>query len=336
MYNDFRMMNQLLPTCIECVETIHVKRRGMLLVGDHIINGGVLYDHHAIVKNIEPDERDENNVAKAKVTLIHFSNNFGVSSWWTKAIRGKANIKQTVEHFDFEIDNIMVVLYRHMPFPPAEIVRRAEQELQTQKFQYDLFGNNCEHFATFCVTGRKLSMQVLKINMTAWMYYYMGFRGLGDERERNRYLHEYELICNPCFQRNVLLLSAEKRPLRERHEVERGDVISFLYHGLDHDAIVLQVHEEEVGNGSTVTLTFVHYAFCGYFRYRTIQEERKTFSLDGSVSVIMYNGPQFDVYSPAETVERAGMRIGEQQFFFFSNDSSHFARWCKLRMNRPG
>jgi hypothetical protein len=43
---------------------------------------------------------------------------------------------------------------------------------------------------------------------------------------------------------------------------------------------------------------------------------------------------KFNVFPPEEVVERARSRIGEQMFAFFTNDSSKFSRWCKLKLTK--
>jgi hypothetical protein len=48
-------------------------------------------------------------------------------------------------------------------------------------FEYNLFRNNCEHFATWCVTGRKLSLQERKFTMVFWMFLKSGFYDISDE-----------------------------------------------------------------------------------------------------------------------------------------------------------
>ena len=44
-------------------------------------------------------------------------------------------------------------------FTPAEIMQRAANEVGSEFGGYNLIDNNCEHFATWCVTGEKQSMQ---------------------------------------------------------------------------------------------------------------------------------------------------------------------------------
>lgn len=54
---------------------------------------------------------------------------------------------------------------------PQETVRLAEEQLDSEG--YHLFQNNCEHFATYCKTGRKKSPQIQSLKkkaaVLAWM-----------------------------------------------------------------------------------------------------------------------------------------------------------------------
>ena len=45
--------------------------------------------------------------------------------------------------------------------PASETIQIAKQQLHNTSFS--IFRNNCEHFATFCVTGKKKSRQVRKL-----------------------------------------------------------------------------------------------------------------------------------------------------------------------------
>ncbi|KAK3098517.1 hypothetical protein FSP39_020264, partial [Pinctada imbricata] len=320
--------------CIECVIPYRVTHRGEIDEGDHIIYAGAVYDHHAIITEIAPDERDENNIKRAKVTLIHATNTkLGVFSGLSKVFGGKAEIRRTVDYFDFETSKIMIVKYFNAPFKATDVIRRAEGELEKQDFRYHLFGNNCEHFATYCVTNERFSMQVTKLKMTLRMFLSLRFVALSNEKLRNQVAYERGLICKMCFERNNKLFEAEKKPIKEKADVQKGDIITFSYWNLYHDAIVLEVHEDKVGHRNKVDLTFAHYAFCGQSEHYTIKQKRKTFPLNGSVTVTMYTSPPFKVYTSKETVDRAKMRIDEQQFAFFANDSSHFARWCKFKLS---
>ena len=50
-------------------------------------------------------------------------------------------------------------------FPPSEVVRRALSRLGENG--YDMFGNNCEHFARWCVTGERRSDQIQRFGAGA-------------------------------------------------------------------------------------------------------------------------------------------------------------------------
>ncbi|KAK3096786.1 hypothetical protein FSP39_003263 [Pinctada imbricata] len=308
-------------SCIECAKPYPVIKRDELAEGDHIINAGTFYDDHAIVIKIEPDVRDRSNLQKARVVLIHATTYpLGISI---------GTIRQTVDYFDFKRCNIMIVKYFNRPFTSEEIIHRAKIQLGMPIIFP--FMNSCEYFATHCVTNKIFSVQGRKWNMNLKIFFFHGLDGLSDEKLRNQVAHERELICKPCFERNNELFGVKKKAIRKEYDVHEGDIITFSYWKIHHDAIVMKVHENQTRNMKGVDLTFAHYAFCGPFISRTIIEERKTFPLDGSVIVNLYKSPQFNVYSPTETTARAKMRIGEQNFALFLNDSCNFARWCKLK-----
>ncbi|KAK3082478.1 hypothetical protein FSP39_025356 [Pinctada imbricata] len=323
-------------SCIECVKAIPVRNRKDVKVGDHIINSGILYDHHAIVIDILPDEKDEDNQKKARIKLIHSTNSIcGAFAGLFKLFGGKAKILQTSECFDFERCKIMVVKYIRSPFGPSEVVRRAKKKHQDKDFKYHVFRNNCEHFATYCVTGERFSVQINKLILAMRMLLPLWFKGLLDEKFRNKLAYERGMICKPCFKRNEWLFAAKKKPINALSEVKKGDLITFPYWYFDHNAIVMETHAEGPQNRhKKVGLTIAHYAFCGPFQHHTIILERRSFNLDGSVTVTMYESPEYNVFSPDETVERAKKRINEQQYTYFANNSSHFARWCKLKRTK--
>ena len=76
----------------------------------------------------------------------------------------KGAIEQTsLESFLGGVDNFKVVNYPSYQniYAPEEIVHRAESCLGED--DYNLFFNNCEHFACWCVTGKARSQQVQEI-----------------------------------------------------------------------------------------------------------------------------------------------------------------------------
>ncbi len=111
--------------------------------GDHILYSCGTYEHHGIYCGDIPYR---NRVYKNVV--IHFEGKFK-----TGQIRGLSFKKFYKGH------EIYVVQYKKGSFfSPSVIVERAISKLG--KPDYNLFGNNCEHFAHWCKTGTKRSGQV--------------------------------------------------------------------------------------------------------------------------------------------------------------------------------
>ena len=106
--------------------------------GDHIYVPRGLYTHHGI------DAGDG--------TAIHFAGEPG------RRMHDALVVRSPLELF---LRGGTLHVRRHPPASvaaPAIVLARAESHLG--EGGYDLFRNNCEHFATWCVTGRPASTQV--------------------------------------------------------------------------------------------------------------------------------------------------------------------------------
>ena len=324
--------NMTSSACIECVKTKHVTNGNDIEKGDHIIFFGKHYDHHAIVISVEPSDSEPGNNSKRKITIIHASNTISGVVRGVVHCQSKAKILKSTEERDFNESRIMVVKYQHRPHSSEEIVQRAidayEMYGKDEHFRYHLKRNNCEHFATWCVLDTNVSIQVKKLIMVKKLAFLRGWRSLSIEWVRNKALHAYGLLCKSCFNRNQRLCTVPKRKIYSPGDVSVGDVITYVYKYLHHDAVVTEVKEIKP---KEIIVKIYHYAFCGPLHYRTIQEDTLCILLDGSVTVFDYADTAFSVFEPFEVISRARSRNGEQKFTFFSNDSSHFARWCKLR-----
>lgn len=64
----------------------------------------------------------------------------------------------TIEEFENEGTAFIDSSYERA-FSPEEIIRRAQSKLGSSLGGYDLYSNNCEHFASWCVTGVRRSRQ---------------------------------------------------------------------------------------------------------------------------------------------------------------------------------
>jgi len=111
-----------------------------LIQGDHIYvrRGGLTYSHHGIYAG-------EGNV-------IHFK---GAE----KEKRDPAVIITDIDNF-LNGGKLRRRDYKER-LPYSESLRIAREHLS--KKRYSLRGNNCEHFATYCATGNKKSLQVRRV-----------------------------------------------------------------------------------------------------------------------------------------------------------------------------
>ncbi|WAR10134.1 hypothetical protein MAR_035210 [Mya arenaria] len=196
----------------------------------------------------------------------------------------KALIKESERSLEFTKDRIHVVVYKKRVFENIKVASRAkaicEAKGTTSKYDYHLLDNNCEHFATFCVTGKKFSLQVIS--------------GTGCQA-----LHERKHICNKCYKLNEPLLNVSTRPITSAGDVAPGDIIRY-YYGL-HDGVV---PETEHSNKTSMKCRIAHYAFCGFFSHRTIKDEEVTVPFDGSLCVHEYKTTDFEVYETEKPFER--------------------------------
>ncbi|CAC5380932.1 unnamed protein product [Mytilus coruscus] len=155
--------------------------------------------------------------------------------------------------------------------------------------------------------------------------------GISDESTRNEKQYEHGIICKECFEINEQLLNVNIRPIEKASDVQKGNIIRYSYWNLWHDAVILDIKDAD---NSHVTCYIAHYAFCGIFSHRKIKREELRVYFDGSFKILEYGPPDYNVYDVETVIERASGRLGEQQFIFFSNDSSHFSRWCKLKREK--
>lgn len=302
--------------CFECVQAIPVSSSDKIKPGDHVVFKGVIYDHHGIIKSKNGDELD----------IIEATNTF-CGAVLGLFFGGKARIKSSTKKFDFTRQKIYVVRYSEH-YQIKQIISHAEA-FQEKKYKYNVLKNNCEHFATSCVTGKNISVQVSKIRLAWKLFWSSGFVGLSDDMKRNEKAKKKNLICENCYEMNKKLLSVEKIPIKFKTDIEIGDIIRYTHWNLWHEAVVLSI-DKTTKKTEKVVCSIAHYAFCGLFSHREIKKERKEIQLNGKCLKLNYTAAKYNVFEPKQVVRRAEDRLNEQDFVFFSNDSSHFARWCKL------
>jgi hypothetical protein len=323
---------------MECVKAIPVCSMKQIKPGDHIAFPGIMYAHHAIVVTVAYVTKDESD-SEAFIEIVHATNTSAKATLaCLHPFGSKARLRQVNEIINCKERKVIVFKYSSdvKPFPPAEIVKRAIAGADADKaggqghFKYDLLRSNCEHFATWCVTGRKLSIQVHKMIMVLWMLFKCVFLDINGEFVRNEKEYESGMICKNCYSRNKRLLEVPKKNVMDANDITSGDIIIYSYCFLWHYAVVLGVLDIKE---NYVKCQIAHYTYCGLMMHGTIVQEDLIIPLDGSVMVTVYP-KTFNVFPPEEVVERARSRIGEQMFAFFTNDSVQFSRWCKLKLTK--
>lgn len=247
----------------------------------------------------------------------------------SKMSGGKAKLVISERELDFEKKNIGVVVYKDRKFTKPETALRALEDYRKkhEHFKYNLFKNNCEHFATYCVTGIKISLQVEAIAIRISSLSTKNSRK-DWEHQRHKELYEYGIICEPCYKMNTHLLSATPIRIDSKADVKPGDVIQFLCNDCWEQAVVLTTNNT---TKKTVDCVIAHYIFDASSSRKTIMREKKTITF-GEVYKLNYDLSKFEIYKAKDVVQRAESRVGEQKFVIFSNESSHFTRWCKLKV----
>jgi hypothetical protein len=121
------------------------RRSGIMAVGDHIKvrRLGGLYTHHGI-------DLGDGDVVHLSGEPLH---------------RKSARVcRVTMEAF-LKGEKALVVRHRGKVRDPEDVVATALEHLG--EAGYDVWNNNCEHFAWFCKTGHKKSPQVKRALKTA-------------------------------------------------------------------------------------------------------------------------------------------------------------------------
>ena len=132
--------------------------------------------------------------------------------------------------------------------------------------------------------------------------------------------------------RNMICSSftGKKVKVKSVQNIWIGDVISFRYVGLMHDAVVTRIFPDK-RNDKKGKISVVHYTAANVFGRRKIVEEDIAIDLKRKTILGHVYDPKVYKCHPQEiVVERARQRIGETKFGVFSNRSCHFCHWAKV------
>lgn len=321
--NDLQQNDVKIRSCIECIKIVPVFSPDDIEEGDHVVDIGSLYDHHMIITDKKTPSLFEiveaTNTAKKFWSALLTSEMFG----------GKAKLVISERELDFEKNNIGVVVYKDRKFTKPETASRALEhyEKTSEHYKYNLFENNCEHLATYCVTGEMISLQVEAIEIRILSLSTKKSRS-DWEQQRHKKLFKRGIICKPCYEMNTKLLSATPIRIDSKADVKPGDIIQFSCNDCWEQAVVLTTNNP---TKRTVDCVIAHYILPASSSRKTIMRENKTIKF-GEVYKLNYDLSKFEIYKAKDVVQRAESRVGEQKFVIFSNESSHFTRWCKLKV----
>lgn len=313
--------------CIFCHRKKRVNSGKELKPGDHIFYKRTVYEHHAIII-----EKKGNSFK-----LIEATNSAKGASVDISSGGGKAKIKESSVQFDFQRERIFVIRYKER-FSKTETIRRARKALSSREwsedYRYHILRNNCEHFARYCATGERISIQVaLYQTLLSYSLREREISDLLDPAEKNeRYMFEllkkYHLICDNCFRLSRDVKEVSVMRIMKEEDVQRGDV--FCYHPFQdkvHYAVILEVHRS---SNLEVLCTIMHYAAFSGGKKGTIKKDEITIKLNGEYLKLDYTS-KYNVYTPDVVIRRAKRWENEQLHERDFNDSRCFVRWCKIK-----
>ncbi|WAR10083.1 hypothetical protein MAR_035159, partial [Mya arenaria] len=180
--------------CMECVRREVVFTIDQLKVGDHIVFYGYTYDHHGIVTKIN---RQLKSIKVIEATNTFLGSMFGIIRFQ------KARIIESVKRPNFK-----------RKYTNNKIVQWARK--LARDYKYNVFNNNCEHFATECVTGHAFSAQIGKYEIALKLFWQGGLSAIFDERKRNMSMNRSKHICDICYKKNTLLLRVPLTPITKK------------------------------------------------------------------------------------------------------------------------
>lgn len=300
-----------------CVKYIPVRSPDEIEIGDHLVFKGSFYDHHGIItdkrKFLGQGGGYEFQITEPTMPYLKLMAAIGTS----KIVGGIAVISRSWKFIDFDKRNVGVVVYKkrfskNLTASLAICIHETFKK-KPKSYKYHLLTNNCEHFATYCVTGEMFSLQVAKHTSTVQSL----FSIFGLEPEVKRKCMQY-MYCIPCF---------KTVKIQSKKDVKEGDIILYHEQNFWHYAVVF---EKQKPKTASVKCSVAHNTSCAQGSCRLIEADLKKIQFNGSFYKLDFTSSKFKVYDPKVVVNRARNSIGKQMFEFFINQCSSFPIWCKL------
>lgn len=307
--------------CMNCCQETQVDSADDIEPGDHVTFHHFLYNHHGIIVSKSGDSFE---IIEASKSGFFFE--IAIQASWKR--------------FDFHREKIYVLHYRKR-YSKEETVRRARREFHDSEkkgYNYHFFENNCEHFATYCVTGQKISIQVNTWKMfldepIKIFAFAMGIHAMYGEMPEIALVErifQRKVMCEKCYEILMGICKVKGIPIKKICDIEKGDIIRYeTSEDKHHDAVVLEIKER---TRFKVKCLIMHYAFAQSPSERTIKSELINVELNGNFFKLDYGTcPGCEVFKPDTVVLRAKKNENEKSFDYDTNNSRTFARWCKLK-----
>lgn len=211
-----------LQGCLMCIMHIPVSSPDGLEIGDHLVFKRTFYYHHGIItdKRKITGQGDGYEFQITEPTNPYAKSMAAIGT--LKIFGKKAVINCSWKTIDFDEEKVGVVVYRKR-FPKnftasLAIYIHKEYNKHPEEYNYHILTNNCEHFATFCVTGEMFSLQVaMRVSNVEHIFPKLD---LGFEPKVKTQCMQY-MFCMPCFK----IVN-----IKSKQDVKKGDVIMYFDH----------------------------------------------------------------------------------------------------------
>lgn len=179
-----------------CVKRVPVSSPDQLDIGDHVVFHRCVYDHHGIIT----DKKDRCQ--------------FEVTEATKESLGGEVKITCSWKRFENPVTGVSKVDYSHHS-SKQQTAHRAKDTYEyitanPGSYEYSLFTNNCEHFATYCATEEIYSQQVEEFLSLGWISFIKSKVGQKDGNQKVRI---------PC------------KDIKNNNDFKEGDIIDFYLDG---------------------------------------------------------------------------------------------------------
>lgn len=290
------------PSLICAIET-RVVQSSNIEIGDHVVFHRLLYDHHGIITNNDGSNFEVIEPAKTRASSIVLTRS---SRTFDSMIKG----------------NVSVVNYQASNRSPKRVTASRANEIYEKSrknpeyYTYNLIGNNCEHFATFCATGEAYSLQVVDFGSRGLPVYIrlklQEIIGWGKKQSN-------PCICIPC------------KNIESKHDIKRGDIIKFFEDDIRQQAVILDIISHTT---TTVRCSVAHCDSCASSSSKEIKKKDLDITFEKLFYKLNFESSVFDIENPDDVVKKSNAldEYSRQMAGSLTDACNRFPIWCKLKL----